>query len=549
MHTPDPQATRTPDHAPRRPRLASMVIGGLLLVLATGSATAVGAGGLPGIEAPAAAFAGAPDPARGPVPPGDTAPRATPTNGDEPAAKRPNIVMITTDDQALTDMEWMPQTRRLLGDAGLRFTNAVSPHPLCCPARAEILTGQYAQNNGVRNNFGKWGGYGALRDKDNTLPAWLADTGYKTAFIGKYLNEYQPQAHGTPAGWTSWDPTTRGLYAYYHYTQWNNGHPIRMNTTHVTDYVAARTRDHINRWAGQDDPFFIWASYVAPHGACAPKHELTCWSPPLASTRNRHRYPGAINPALRSPAYNETDMSDKPPYLRNRGPVNHRAVAANFQGRIRSLADVDEAVASTLAALKATGELENTYVVFTTDNGFLLGQHRFVGKVVAYEPAVHIPLLITGPGITPGRTSDTTFTTIDLAPTIADLAGATVERTVDGRSHVDVLHNRPTTGAHTALDTVTTTLLQAGPISGTNTGPGWLFRGVRTGRYTYLKWSDNGFVELYDRARDPQQLRNVARDARYRSVRTELARRTTILTECSGDICRTPFPDAPAPKG
>ncbi len=123
----------------------------------------------------------------------------------------PNMVLISTDDQALVDLRWMPRTRKLIGDRGARFTNFIAPHPLCCPSRAQLLTGQYAQNNGVRGNRGNFGGYRSLKDPEHTLPVWLNDAGYRTSFVGKYVNGYN-RSMGIPDGWEDWDATLRLAY-------------------------------------------------------------------------------------------------------------------------------------------------------------------------------------------------------------------------------------------------------------------------------------------------------------------------------------------------
>jgi hypothetical protein len=147
----------------------------------------------------------------------------------------PNVLLITTDDQNRADLCWMPKTRGLLGEHGVTFTRALSPDPLCCPARAELMTGQLGQNNGVRSNLGPRGGFHALLDKDNTLAGWLQDSGYQTAMVGKYLNWYR-RRDGRQAGWSVWNPSIEGVYSYTDTTLYGDGSPrtFRRNVTHVT---------------------------------------------------------------------------------------------------------------------------------------------------------------------------------------------------------------------------------------------------------------------------------------------------------------------------
>ena len=291
---------------------------------------------------------------------------------------RPNIVLISTDDQTVQDLRWMPKTKALLAAQGVTF-QGISPHPLCCPARAEILTGQYAHNNGVYSNAGKYGGYQALSHPDNTIGAWLKDAGYRTGFSGKFLNGYSWEQHGRPAGWDFWDPTVLGTYAYTGYTTANNGVPRPAPPgEYITDYVAQVTREHIELWSNQSRPFFFWASYVAPHTKCDEAKE-SCHRPPIPAEQYASAYPTAVNPATAKPSFNERDVTDKP--KRVRGPKRDRAKLQRlFLQRIRTLVSVDDAVENTVQALAESGELQNTVIIFTSDNGYLLGEHRLRGK-------------------------------------------------------------------------------------------------------------------------------------------------------------------------
>ena len=146
------------------------------------------------------------------------------TPEDTTQSSRPNVVVVLTDDQNDYDLRWMPLTREALGDGGMEFTDAISPHPLCCPARAEMITGQYAQNSGVRHNNGPHGGYAAL-DPAETIGQWFQDAGYQTGFVGKYLNGYHAN-DGRNAGWSLWDPLVQGVYEYFDFGFFNDGQGI-----------------------------------------------------------------------------------------------------------------------------------------------------------------------------------------------------------------------------------------------------------------------------------------------------------------------------------
>jgi|SoiMethySBSTD1v2_1073268.scaffolds.fasta_scaffold184084_2 N-acetylglucosamine-6-sulfatase len=453
-----------------------------------------------------------------------------------PANDGPNIVLISTDDQALIDLRWMPLTRRLIGDAGVDFTNFIAPHPLCCPARAQILTGQYAQNNGVRGNRGQHGGYPSLDDPEHTLPVWLRDAGYRTSFVGKYVNGYHPDM-GIPPGWEDWDATVR--LGYQHFLQYD-GSEVTQPEGYHTDYVADRTTDKIAALAADDQPFFLWSSFYAPHGICSATHEIGCSTPPPVAPAFADSFKGVRPPFLDKPSFNESDVSDKPREVTRGGKVDVGKAKRLFLQRLRSLASVDRAVAEIVAALRATGELEDTVIAFTSDNGFLYGEHRYQGKTLAYEESLRVPLLMRGPGITPGSVRTRTTAMIDLAPTFADLAGAEPLVPVDGESMVDLA-----TGSGSGSDR--TLLVQAGIRGPDRRGLGWDYRGVRTDRYTFIYWMQSGFTELYDRTRDPFQLRNVAHDPQYATIVEELLSRTRELGACSGDSCRTEFGPVPPP--
>lgn len=484
------------------------------------------------------------DRAEAPVDDPAAAARDAPPGTSYDSGARPNIVFITTDDMTLDEMRYLPRVRRVLGDQGITFTEFTAPHPLCCPSRAQQLTGQYAQNSGVRSNDGPFGGYDQL-EPTTALPTWLKDAGYQTAMVGKYLNGYKPAdaaAQGNEAGWDHWDPTINAVYQYRGYTQYNDGEPRRPAAYH-TDYVARRSSELITEMSGAGTPFYLWTSFVGPHGRCPVRDEVGgCRFPPVVAQRHRGLYPDLKARARSKPSFNERDMSDKPPGLRDRPRVAGRDVDALQRARAGSLAAVDEGVAEIVQALRASGAGGNTLVVFASDNGYLLGEHRYQGKTLAYDESVRVPLVMAGLDLPRGVRNSQGAAMIDLAPTFADLAGATPLVEVDGRP-IDVAR-----GVGAQATDERTLLVQAGEhVPGTDP-TGWWYRGVRTVRYTYARYDRDGFVELYDRLRDPFELRNVADDPRYARVRTELAERTVLLSACAGDDCRTDFGPVPGPE-
>lgn len=446
--------------------------------------------------------------------------------------ERPNIVLITTDDQATSELRWMPRTRELLGDGGVRFSNFISPNPLCCPARASILTGQYSHNNNVRANSGTFGGYGAL-DNTRTVATWLQDSGYRTAFVGKYLNPYAGDPPTQP-GWDVWDALIDGTYRYFDYTMTGNGTPVTYTDVHSNDTIAARTRELVTDFSASSTPFFVWASYVAPHGVCRTSAEGGCWYSPRPAARHETVLADEIAPQLSKPSFNE-DVRDKPRMVSRLPEVDPALVQETFTERIRSLASVDEAVADTVAALEESGELSNTVIVFTSDNGYLLGEHRHVGKVVPYEESLSVPMLVRGPGIPAGQVRTQATSLIDLAPTFVSLAGAEPDLVLDGRNLMPFARHDRALPRPTQL------------ITTSRHGRKVTYVGVRTGRYTYVRWP-YGFTELYDRRVDPGQLHNMAGWARYREVERALGRRLRVMRDCSGPECQVTFPALPAPR-
>jgi len=453
---------------------------------------------------------------------------------------RPNVVLITTDDMTRTDLRWMPKTRALLAARGVDFVNFISPHPLCCPARAEMITGQYAQNNGVHSNGGKYGGLPSLRNPNNTLTTWLHDAGYRTGLSGKYLNGYNPTTIGIPSGWDFWDAFAGNGAGYYGFTMYDNGTRVTYpeDGIYSSDLIADDTESMIRDFNHPDrQPFFIWSSYFAPHGLCSGV-EAGCAMPPAPARRHRDAYPDAENPAADKPSFNEPDVSDKPAMIRYRDPESRAEMQHLFLRRIRALQAVDEGVAQTIAALRDTGELDNTLILFTSDNGYLLGEHRYHGKVVPYEEALRVPLLMRGPGLPVDVDRSTGATTVDLAPTIVAMTGVDAGRVMDGRNLLPYTKDGSLTHSPTSL-------IQAGPKASDPDPLPWMYRGVRTPRYTFVRWTEDGFVELYDRANDPFQLHNVANWAKYLEVRQALADQTRDLTDCSGAECRRWFPDLP----
>jgi arylsulfatase A-like enzyme len=442
-----------------------------------------------------------------------------------PARAAPNVVVVETDDQTVADMAAMPQTRALIGDAGVTFDHSFVSLSECCPSRATFLTGQYAHNHRVQSTGPPFGGFGRLRGAE-TLPVWLRRAGYRTAVVGKYLNGYGGQV--VPPGWTDFEGLlSRVTYRYFGYTLNVNGRLVRPGD-YQTDDITQRSVDFIRRSAA---PFFLWTTYVAPH--VGQPHDL---DDPLAvkstvpAPRHWNAFVGAELP--RPPSFDEADVSDKPPNIRRRPRLPQWRIAAlanTYRQRLASLQAVDEGVARIVGALRAAGELDDTLLIFTSDNGFMAGEHRIPGgKVLPYEPSIRVPLLMRGPGIPAGVHRRPLVWNGDLAPTILDAAGGRPAFALDGRSLLPFARS-PRVRSRRAI------LLEAPPGHRTNGLPE--FTGLRTARYAYVEYL-RGARELYDLRADPWELRNLAGSRSAAGVRRRLARRLARLRGCAGAHCR-----------
>jgi arylsulfatase A-like enzyme len=354
-----------------------------------------------------------------------------------------NIVVIMADDLDVGSTEtavanhFMPNLKQYLIDLGTIFSESFVTESLCCPSRSTFLTGQYAHNHGVLRNGGAVGGFDKL-DHDSTFAVWLAAGGYRTGHVGKYLNGYTLE-HQVPPGWEEWyglvDPTT---YCMYDYTISHNGSPQTYGHSaadYQTDVLAGLAETFILN--SNPRPFFLSIAPLAPH------RESHC-NP--ASIRPAPRHEGTVQLRLpRPPSYNEPDMSDKPTWMQQlprRDPV---ALTKLYNQRIAALRAVDDLIGRVINALQTVGKLENTVLLFTSDNGYLLGLHRWESKILVYEESIRVPLVIRVPGLPgPKRVAQLALNN-DLAPTIMALAGVSATRAMDGRSLLPLLDGSATT--------------------------------------------------------------------------------------------------------
>ena len=522
----------------------------------------------------------------GPARPAGGDPVASPTGPDEgvgrapvpsltpvPMLEKPNIVVVMADDMRVDDLAFAPSLRRLVARHGVTFENSFSPYPLCCPARASFLTGEYAHNHKVFWHEEPYG-YGAF-DDSRTIGTSLTAAGYRTGFVGKYLNRYgvarskvsgEPSYRFVPPGWSDWraaveNPGDAGFHGQtydYFDTPFNvngtidNRYRGVYQSKVIGDFSVAMAR----RFAARRDPFFMYVNYVAPHhgGPAEPD------DPPL--TRNARgllsRLPTPARPdwvkgrfdrtirraagIARTGAPMERNRRDKPLPVRHRtrdlGPREQAAIRTVTRQRAEAVYVMDRNIARLVRELKRSGAWQDTVFVFTSDNGLLLGEHGFpMMKVWAYEPSLRVPLLMTGPGLRTAQKRYDPISTVDLTATLLDLAGARAPRTADGISRVPTLERG---------DQGWTTPIVSEAIA-TSPGHDPAFTDVRTtiglrvSRYSYTRFR-NGGGELYDIVDDPRQDHNVYRDPAYAAIRRELDRIWPRLKDCAGAACRTPLP-------
>jgi arylsulfatase A-like enzyme len=477
----------------------------------------------------------------------------------------PNVVLLMTDDQTVRDMQVLTRTRAAIGAQGVTFTDYRASFPLCCPARSTMLTGQYAHNHQVLGNKPPRGGYGRL-DKVHTLPVALQQHGYVNAHIGKYLNGYERKPfRNIPPGWSDWHGTLR-TYRMYGFQLNDNGavHTYgklhtenkRLYQTNVLRRIATR---FIRSRAHAASPFYLSVAFLAPHAEIFDGFSHAPRPDPDDVGRFAHK------PLPRDPAFDEADMSDKPAWLRRElggpqhalKPARIAAITRRFRSRQETLLAVDRTVEAIVNTLRDTGQLRGTYIIFTSDNGFMEGQHRIQsGKVVAYEPSTALPLLMRGPGIPAGRVSREPVIDVDLAPTILDMTNTAHHGwTIDGRSML------PFAQSPARARTSRLRLIEVGPQDsrrGDLDQDGARVRrterlrlprygGVASSRYRYMRYF-SGQEELYDLARDPHEIANRVHDPRYLRTRRFLRHEFQRLRDCVGAACRKRIGATPGPR-
>lgn len=469
---------------------------------------------------------------KGDAPPGTA---VTTTGGTvSGSAARPNIVFVLTDDLSRNLVQYMPQVQRLQKD-GTTFSDYFVTDSLCCPSRSSILTGDYPHNTGVFTNNGDDGGYAAFNrngDEKKCYAPALQKAGYRTGFMGKYLNGYEPTADAStgkpyvPPGWDEWDVAGNG-YPEFNYDLNENGKAVHYGHVpkdYLTDVVAGKARSFIDSAAADHKPFMLELATFAPHGPSTP------------APRDAHSFPDLKAP--RTAAY-DTPSTPTPKWQSGLTPLStkdQRSIDQKFAKRVRSVQAVDDMIASVRAELSAKGLADDTYIVFSSDNGFHMGEHRLrPGKQTAYDTDIRVPLVVAGPKVPAGHDVSELAGNTDLSPTFQDLAGVGAPSTADGRSLAPLLHGGRASDWRQAV-----LIEHHHPASKNgdpdaapdNSGNPPTYEAIRTANALWVEYAD-GEREYYDTATDPDELHNQAASLSA-TQRTSLHATLTALQHCAG---------------
>ncbi|MEV6349014.1 sulfatase [Actinoplanes sp. NPDC051851] len=448
-------------------------------------------------------------------------------------AVRPNIVFVLTDDLSKNLVQYMPNVIALQM-AGTTFTNYTVTDSLCCPSRASIFTGQYPHNTGIYKNHGSDGGFRLFNSRGEEKSTYATDlqaAGYRTAFMGKYLNEYEPgnkKITGTPYTPPGWDDWVVGGNAYknFDYTLNENGVVKKYGHTakdYLNDVLSTKANEFVTTSAASGKPFMIEVASYSPHAPYTPAPQDT------------NAFPGLKAP--RTAAYNTVPQGSawlaRHPAL---GKKEQAALDQAFRRRVQAVQSVDRMLGSLRETLVKAGVADNTVVIFSSDNGYHMGEYRLnAGKQTAFDTDVNVPLVVAGPDIPAGQSVTASVENIDLRPTFGELAQAATPATVDGHSFVPLLRSGTKPAWRTASlvehhDPATDPADPDYEKDSINIPPS--YDAIRTDTFTWVEYVD-GEREFYDRTTDPFQLRNLAGTLTPQRV-AQLQAAVKALTSCKG---------------
>jgi arylsulfatase A-like enzyme len=440
--------------------------------------------------------------------------RSTPGDSD-----KPNIVLIVTDDQRWDSMDDMPRVSAL--DGWAHFENAFVNDPQCCPSRASVLTGRYTQHTGVETLR-----EGSKLDERRTIATMLDDAGYRTGFFGKYLNNYPfGRGHYIPPGWDRFT-AYEGSTGYFDYKLNEQGKLVQYGDApedYSTDVLAAMSREFI-RSTVESEPLFLEVGLNAPHWAGGLSYAIP--APRDKGSCNDRQFELRAN-------FNARDTVSEPNWMKSASPVGEASQVFQFGQNCATLRGVDDAVMSIVDELRRSGRANNTYIIFTSDNGFSFGEHRLIGKGHLYEESIRVPLLVRGPGIST-RTIDRLTSNVDILPSVLEWAGVDPPKDfIDGQSFAAAAAKGgpgATGPAEVLLRGCRTS--RDGPnqdCGGYREGMG-LNWGLRTATHKFVEDAD-GYVQLFDLRSDPLELTNLASDPAQTRVKQQLRARLNELKQ------------------
>lgn len=479
----------------------------------------------------------------------------------EVLSPKPNIVEIMVDDLDKKPMRYMTIINKQLRDKGVTLTNFQVEQSLCCPSRAVSLTGKYAHNNGVIGNEYPGGGYVAFhrKDENKALPIWLQNAGYTTSFLGKYFNEYPRPPYNSsagvsdrfvPPGWNKWmSPVEGDPYRGSNYKLNVNG---KVDATYRHRFFGDTLSDmavSTIKSMSKNKPYFMTIRPFTPH------HPYT-FPQRMAGKYTSVKYP-------HTPNFNERDMSDKTGHHSLYGPKKIKEFNHIYRNRIRGMKVVDNMVGRIINTLKDRGDLSSTYIIFTSDNGYQLGEHRQETKYKQYRESLEVPFIIRGPGIPQGVSMNTLTGNIDLAPTYVDMAHANKRSDIDGESMLPLLtgaiKNWPrhymlfgrgkvpigVSGSRSGMEEPQEMTITARDAWNNN------FVGdISSDGLKYLKYRYGDRYELYNLNNDPYELHNLfgkTGDEELQTMPADLRRKVrgmrkalALLRVCAGENCTLP---------
>lgn len=450
-------------------------------------------------------------------------------------ADRPNIIFILTDDLDAKSIAVMPKLKSLMVDRGVTFANYFVTYPLCCPSRASILRGQYPHNTQILGNRPPLGGFEKFVEtgmERSTIATWMQSAGYRTGYFGKYLNGYPDRETPThvPPGWDEWhSPAGGSPYSNFNYRMNENGRIVSYGSRpedYLTDVLARKASEFITQSTQGRRPFFIHLSTFAPHAPATP------------APRHADTFAGVTAP--RPPSFNEGDVGDKPAWVRARNLLADRQIAqidTLYRRRLQSLLAVDDLIGTLVDGLRASGQFQRTYVFFSSDNGFHLGEHRLPqGKNTAYDEDIRVPLIVIGPGVPEGRTLEHLAMNIDLAPTWTEIAGTSTPSFVDGRSLLPLLNARPPVEDQWRQMVLVEHYNQTRSSRRARAAAIPEYHALRVKGFSYVEYT-TGEQELYDLRRDPYQLQNIYQTGDKNLV-SALSARLAAVKRCVGAACK-----------